>query len=233
MPNVQLRMLIVFAAMTACGGHRSQKGGDAAKAAAAPKPPAAETVRKRVTGGSGVPSGFVGYTDDAHRKLEDVKYRSLSSGWEITTGPAHIMYAVGDTMRGEFIVASTFNQMEATAKPEAFGLFIGGQDMGQPSRRYTYFMVRSNGEYAVKVREGTETRDIIAWTLPRVAARPMEEGRTRYRLAIQVRGDSVRFLRNGAPIATMKTGAVLTDGVAGIRLDDNVHVAVDRLRSTN
>jgi len=222
--------MIVLAFATACASRPAQQGGGDTKPAGAAMPPVAEN--HRATGGSGVPSGYVGRTDDARRKIGDVKYRSSGNGWEITTGPAHIMYSPGDTMKGEFTVATSFNQMDARAHPEELGIFIGGRDLDQSSQRYTSFMVRGNGEYAVKVREGSETRDIVPWTPLQPVAKQVTAGRARYRLAIQVRGDSVRFLRNGAPVAAVNVGTVPTEGIAGVRLDTDVRVTVDRLRST-
>lgn len=229
--EVKLRMMMVLASATACVSHPvQQKGGDTQPAGAASRP---VLENDRATGGSGLPSGYLGRTDNPQRSIGDAKYRNSGNRWEITTGPAHIMYSPSDTMKREFVVATTFDQMEAREHSDAFGIFVGGADLDQPSQRYTYFMVRGNGEYVAKVREGSETRDIVPWTPHQAVAKQDAEGRARYRLAIQVRGDSVRFLSNGTPVAAVRVGTVPTDGIAGLRVDQNVHVMVDRLRSTN
>lgn len=230
--DVKLMMLLVLAIATACAGRAAQRGGANAKPADAASQ-RQDKEADRPVGRSGIPSGYLGRTDDPERKIGHVRYHSAGDGWQVSTGPAHIVYSPGDTVKGEFIVASTFDQMEGRAASESFGLFVGGTDLDRPSQRYTLFIVRGTGEYLVKVREGAETRDIVPWTANRAIVRQRPAGRARYRLAIQVRGDSVRFLSNGTLVMSMKAGTVPTDGFAGLRVDQDVHVRVDRLRSTD
>src|SRR5690606_30180612 len=85
--------------------------------------------------------------------------------WEVTTGPAHIVYAAADTAAGNYTVTATVDQMEQPQHPEAFGLFIGGSNLDQlTGQTYTYFIVRHTGEYMVRVREGATTRTVAEWT---------------------------------------------------------------------
>lgn len=225
---MQLRIMFVFAALSACASRPSQPAGETKPKSEAPPPAAASD---RDSNRTGVPSGYVGRTEEEEGRIDDVRYRGIGNGWAITTGPAHIVYSPGDTMRGGFIIASTFNQKEID-HPAAFGLFMGGSELGQPSRQYTYFMVRGSGQYSVQVRDGTATREIIPWTAFQVVGTQTAEWRVRHRLAIRVRGDSVHFFHNGNPVAAVKVGTVPTDGIAGFRLDRNVRVTVERLRST-
>ena len=227
---MHLRIVLLLAAVAACSGRPAQT------ASSAPKPRSDSISKKgdndRESGSRGVPSGHLGRTEDLRSSIEDVTYHIRGNRWAITTGPAHIMYSPRDTMTGEFIVASSFDQKE-TEHPGSFGLFVGGSELDLPTRRYTYFVVRSNGDYSVQVREGSETRDIIPWTVPKVLGNPVSERRVRHRLAIRVHADSVRFLYNGAPIAAVKAGTVPTEGIAGLRLDRNIRVTVDHLRASS
>lgn len=226
---MELRTILILVVVAACSRRPAQP------AARAPKPTSdsistrSDTSRK--SSNRGVPSGYLGRTEDPQTRLDDVIYHIRGNRWAITTGPAHIMYSPRDTMSGEFIVASAFDQKEVEHSA-SFGLFVGGSDLDQPARRYTYFSMRANGEYSVHVREGDGTREIIPWTSQKPAG-PASERRVRHRLAIRVHADSVRFLYNGTPIAVVKVGSVPTDGIAGLRLDRNIRVTVDRLRASS
>jgi len=178
----------------------------------------------------GVPPGYIGRTDDDRSDIRGATYKAVDGRLEITTGPAHILYSPADTLRGAFIVATTFNQLAPSPHAEAYGLFVGGTHLDQPTRRYTYFLVRGTGEYLVRVREGGETRDVVGWTAHSSVPRTSAAGKGEYRLAVRAGDDSVRFLSNGTTVAAVARGTVPIDGIFGIRVNPNLHVTVDRLR---
>lgn len=226
---MRLATLLVVASVTACRTHAA-KGPEAS----APKPAtvkaagdSARTINRR-----GIPSGFVGTADDG-KKATGANYREHGGRWDVTTGPAHIMYSPGDTASGAFTVATTYDQLKAPENSEGFGLFIGGSDLGTPTMRYTCFVVRGTGEFLVRVRDGTETRDIVGWTASDAIIKQNAEGWGRYRIAIQTRPDSVRFLVSGRPVAAVKADAVPTRGLTGLRINRSSHVNVDHLRLSN
>ncbi|HUQ99371.1 MAG TPA: hypothetical protein VM166_07955, partial [Gemmatimonadaceae bacterium] len=132
---------------------------------------------------------------------------------------------------GTFTTASTFDQEESPPHSEAFGLFIGGTDLDTPTRRYTYYEVRGTGEFRIGVREGSESRDVVGWTASPAIAKQGAEGHVRYRLAIQVRADSVRFFVGGKPVAAVPAGSIPAKGIAGLRIDRNLKVKADFLRA--
>lgn len=45
--------------------------------------------------------------------------------------------------------------MKAPKHPEGYGLFIGGRDLEGPGQTYTYFLVRGDGKFNIKRRDGT------------------------------------------------------------------------------
>ena len=63
-----------------------------------------------------------------------------------------------------------------------------------------------------------------AWTPSSAIPKQNAQGAATYDLAVQVQGDSVRFVVNGAPVATVAKSAVPTDGIAGLRINHNLHV---------
>lgn len=174
--------------------------------------------------GTGVPSGYTAMTDDSTAKLTSIRFVPTGSNWDVTTGPAHIVYAARDTATGAYTASATFAQLEAPRHPEAYGIFVGGRDLDKPTRAYTYFVVRGSGEFLVKTRDGAKTNDVVAWKANAAVPKADSTGKATYRLAVRVGADSVRFLVNDKEVAAVKAGAVPTTGVAGLRINHNLHV---------
>jgi len=184
----------------------------------------------RATGGGGVPAGYVGMVDPARpgrtpANISGAQYTSANGRWEIRTGPAHIVYATKDTASGQYTASVQIDQLESPTHPEAFGIFVGGQNLEQPDQqRYTYFLVRGGGEVLVKVRDGAATRDVVGWRAAEGVPRADASGKAAYTLGVQVGADSVRFLVNDRPVASAPKAGLPTDGVVGVRVNHNLHV---------
>jgi hypothetical protein len=185
------------------------------------------------TGGGGVPAGYIGRTDKADAKLADASYTINGGSWEVRTGPAHILYAAKDSASGVYAATATIEQLEAPRHPEAFGIFIGGANLDRPSQRYTYFLVRGGGELMVRVRDGSQTRDVVGWKASPDVPKADANGRASYKLTAHVAPDTVHFMVNDKLVAAVPKSTVPTDGVAGLRINHNLHlrtgaVAVNR-----
>lgn len=176
--------------------------------------------------GTGVPAGYVGRTDKTTAKITDAKYTASNGQWEIRTGPAHIVYAPRDTASGTYTVSTTIEQLEAPRHPEAYGIFFGGQQLDQPAQqKYGYFEVRGTGEYLVKARNGDATTSLIEWTASDAVPKQNASGKAVYQLAVKVGTDSVHFLVNGKPVAAVSARTVPTNGIAGLRVNHNLHIS--------
>lgn len=175
-------------------------------------------------GGTGVPNGYVGRTDRPDQQLSGAKYAVSGNGWDVTTGPAHILYKASDSASGAYTVSSTIDQLAAPAHPEAYGVFVGGKNLDGPSQQYLYFLARGTGEMMARVRDGDKTRNVLAWQKHTAVPVANASGQSSYRLGIQVAGDSVRFLVNGQPTATVAAAGLPTSGIYGIRVNHNLHV---------
>ena len=206
--------LLLAAALAACSTKTSRNTDSAAH------PPADPDVAAQ---GTGIPEGYRAITDDTTAQITNARYVTKAGNWEITTGPAHIIFAPKDTARGAYTVIASFAQLEAPRHPEGYGLFIGGRDLESPNRAYTYFLVRGNGQFLVKSRAGAKTSDVIAWRADPLVEKADSTGRATYRMSIRVGADSVRFLLNGKQVAAVKAGTIATNGVVGIRVNHNLH----------
>ena len=175
-------------------------------------------------GGTGVPNGYVGRTDRADQQLSGAKYAVSGGGWDVTTGPAHILYRPGDSASGAYTVTATIDQLAAPAHPEAYGVFVGGKNLDGAGQQYLYFLARGTGEFMARVREGDKTRNLLAWQKHAAVPVANASGQGSYRLGIQVAADSVRFLVNGQRAAAVAAANLPTSGVYGLRINHNLHV---------
>jgi len=175
-------------------------------------------------GGTGVPNGYVGRTDRTDQQLSGAKYALSGGGWDVTTGPAHILYRPTDSASGSYTVTTTIEQLTAPAHPEAYGVFVGGSNLDGPRQQYLYFLARGTGEFMARVREGDKTRNVIAWQKNAAVPTANASGQGSYRLAIQVAPDSVRFLVNGQRVGGVAATGLPTSGVYGVRINHNLHV---------
>lgn len=175
-------------------------------------------------GGTGVPTGYVGRTDRPDQQLSGAKYAVSGNGWDVTTGPAHILYRPGDSAGGAYTVTTTIDQVAAPAHPEAYGVFVGGRQLDGSGQQYLYFLVRGTGEMMAKVRDGAKTRNVFAWRKSPAVPVANASGQGSYKLAIQVAADSVRFLVNGQQAAAAAAAGLPTSGVYGVRINHNLHV---------
>jgi len=221
------RILIAGAfALSAC----TADAPDAADTGVAADTGAATTMNDdpdRDAGGSGVPAGFTARTDRADAPITGAKYAaSGGSMFEVTTGPAHILFSPRDVAAGNYTAMATIEQLEKPTHPEAFGLFIGGSNLNEASQTYTYFVVRGTGEMLVKVREGDKTRDVVKWTASADVPKEDASGKATYSLAAQVTGDAVRFVVNGKQVGSVSKAGLPTEGIAGLRINHNLHLKV-------
>lgn len=211
----KLTTFMLAATLAACSTRTSREADTTAH------PPADPDVAVQ---GGGIPAGYTAITDDTTAQISNVRYVTHAGNWEITTGPAHIIFAPKDTASGVYTATASFAQMEAPRHPEGYGLFIGGRDLESPNRAYTYFLVRGNGEFLVKSRAGAKTSDVLAWRADPAVAKADSTGRATYRLSIRVGADSVRFMVDDKQVGAVKAGAIATSGVAGLRVNHNLHV---------
>lgn len=182
-----------------------------------------------INGTGKMPAGWQARLDDASAKPEAVVVKEEKHALTFTTGPAGIYYKPDKKGAGNYEVSGTFSQIKPSAHPEAYGLFIGGSDLDKDTQRYTYFLIRQDGKYLIKSRDGSATKPIVDWT----PAAPMKDAsvakagfKTSNELAIRVQGDKVSFLIGGTQVHELPRAQVTTDGVAGVRINHNLEVQV-------
>lgn len=227
--------LAALAVLAAGCAKQSEAGRTADSTSAAPA--AAADTTKGMTGmaadsdktvqGSGVPAGYAALTDHADAKITDAKYTVTGDKWEVQTGPAHIVYAAKDTGSGIYAVSATIDQLEKPRHPEAYGVFFGGQNLdNRATQKYGYFLVRGTGEYLIKMRDGDKTSPVVDWTASPNVPKEDASGKATYALKVHFAKDTAHFLVNGKLVTAIPRSKLSTEGVAGLRINHNLHVAV-------
>lgn len=211
---------VALLTLSACSKEAAKPADSAAPAAAPQADP------DRNVSGGGIPSGYMARTDRADADISGAKYTVNGNEWEVTTGPAHIIYNPSTVGNGNYTASATFEQLEKPAHPEAYGLIIGGRDLDKDTQAYTYFIVRGTGELAVKARDGGAARDVLKWTPSADVPREDASGHAKYDLAIQVTDAGLKFMVNGKQVASLAQAGLPTQGIAGIRINHNLHVKV-------
>lgn len=175
--------------------------------------------------------------DDPGASETDLEmFVEMPPGWHITTGPAAIFWDPANRGSGDFRVEMEVFLFDPGRRREAFGLFVGGRELEGPNQEYTYFLLRNGGQFIVKRREGTGAPTVRPWTdhdaVKAFADRPEGESSVRNVLAVEARGDVVRFLVNGDEVASLSRSEVPVDGVYGMRINHALNVHVSRLQIT-
>ena len=179
------------------------------------------------------PAGYVAMPDKAGADMSKAVYTASGSNWEVKTGPAHILYAAKDTASGVFAANATIEQLEKPTHPEAYGIFIGGKSLADTTQEtYTYFVVRGAGEYLVKVRNGMKTTTITDWKASPDLPKEDASGKVTFKMTVHVAPNAIHFMVGGKLIAEVPKAMNPTDGIAGLRINHNLHLMVTPLTVT-
>lgn len=177
--------------------------------------------------GADAPAGYTVVPDRAGADLSKAVYAASGTSWEVTTGPAHILFSDKDAATGSYAVSATIQQLAKPAHPEAYGLFLGGKDLADTAKRtYTYFVVRGTGEYLVKVMNGSKTTTITNWTANENIPKEDAAGKATYALKVHVAATAFHFYVNGKMVAEVPKGMNPSEGIAGLRINHNLHLMV-------
>jgi hypothetical protein len=183
----------------------------------------------RAAGTGVLPAGWTLRLDSPAADPTAASFTSMAPGWHVTTGPAAIFYRSADVATGEYVVNAVMHQTKAPAHPEAYGIFLGGLDLETPSQAYLYFLVRGDGKFMVKHRQGADLHRIVDWTDDPAIAKQDAAGTATNALTVRVDADSVRFLVNAKPVqAFPRTIMKVVDGQAGVRVNHNLDVHISR-----
>ena len=160
-----------------------------------------------------------------------LSFMTMGSGVHATTASAGaaIFWEPSSMTKGSYTISASFTQAEASNHPNAYGLFFGGSDLAGANQRYSYFVIRQDGQFLIKKRMGSETPTVVDWTGHDAINELDAEGKSTNTLAVEVGSSQVRFLVNGTEVSTQMRSAVDTDGITGLRVTHFLNVHIDNL----
>lgn len=183
---------------------------------------------KPVQGSGTLPAGWMARTDNGG-PLTNLKFEVMAPGHHVTTGPAAILYREADRADGPFHAVTKIHLFPASGHAEAFGVFLGGQNLQAPNQSYTYFLIRGDGTYAIKRRNGTNVSSVVDFTANDAIAKAKPEGSVPNELSFEVGRDSVAFMVNGKTVHTLPASQIDTKGIVGYRINHNLNLHVESL----
>jgi hypothetical protein len=193
----------------------------AAQQTAAAKPAAAPSL----------PDGWQLRLDRANANPAAIKFSPMAPGWHVTAGPSAIYWNPKTTAAGPHEVRASIVQMKPLEHLEAYGVFFGGSNLTADDQRYTYFLVRQDGKYTIKHRDGNNVHTIVDWTASPAVKVPDGQGSATNALTVRVGKDSVQFLVNDQRVNAFPRTVMASDveGQAGLRINHNLDVHVTKM----
>jgi len=182
-----------------------------------------------VQGGGTLPAGWSA-RPDGKGDVKSVKFVTMEPGYHLTLGPATILYRQTDQANGPFHTLATFNQMKKLQHSEGYGLIMGGRGLTSKDQSYTYFLVRDDGTYLIKRREGEKTSDVSkGWTAHPAVKKGDAQGKATNLLEIDAKQNSstVDFKVNGQTVHAAATKDMSTKGIVGLRANHNLDLHIE------
>lgn len=179
-------------------------------------------------GGGTLPAGWSVRADKGDASGASIT--QMGTGLHVTTGPAVILYRADKAGNGPFHTLATFTQTKPSAHPEGYGLFFGGKSLDGKDQQYTYFLIRQDGSYLIKRREGEKTTDVSkGWVTSVAVKKAGADGSATNLLEVDHKQDpsKFRFLVNGQEVYSADAKTIQADGDVGLRVNHNLDVRVE------
>jgi hypothetical protein len=182
-----------------------------------------------VQGGGVFPAGWTVRPDEGGQASQ-IKFATMAPGWHLTVGTAAIYYRAADQAKAPFTLTSKIHLFPGSGShQEAFGLFIGGEDLGGAKEEYTYFLIRGDGTFKVKQRDGDKVSDVTpGWTANPAIVQGKADGPVVNVIAVSATRDKVSFQVNGKEVWAGKVKDM--DGQVGLRVNHNLNLHIESLQ---
>jgi hypothetical protein len=184
-----------------------------------------------IQGSGKLPPGWNARFDQPGSALTQVDVRQAGTALAFRSGPAAIYWNTKDVAAGQYTVSALFEQKKSMMH-EAYGIFIGGQNLSDPTQNYLYFVIKPQaGTMIINHRSSdAKPRAIVAETASDAINKDaVGTGAATNALAIRVSKDSVHFYINGKEVRTFAKsalGGASTEGLAGLRVNHNLDIEV-------
>lgn len=166
-------------------------------------------------------------------KSSDIYFVNMTPGWHITSGPAGIYYHPSNTASGEYEVSSVLHLFDPGERNrEAYGIFVGGNNLDNDNQSYLYFLIRNTGEFLIKKRMGSDTEVIQNWTSDKsinIYKNEQEDSSAQNTLNISVTDSNITFHINDSKVASVPADNYPTGGLYGLRVNHSINLHISDL----
>jgi hypothetical protein len=180
-----------------------------------------------------LPAGWKVRTDDPAQSVAAVQFEDMAPGWHLTTGDAHaILWHPDSIARGSYRIEVQTFLFDPGTRREGFGFFFGGSGLEGDAQRYSYFLIRQDGRFTVKRRNGAEAPTVKPWAEHAAIRKWADRGEhpnVGNVLAIDAGPETVVFSVNGTEVDRVPRAQLDVDGIVGLRVSHAVNVHVARI----
>jgi hypothetical protein len=177
----------------------------------------------------GLPSGWTA-RPDAGGTTDSIKFAVMEPGYHLTLGPATILYRKQDRVSAPFHAIAKFHQMKKLEHPEGYGLFFGGKGLDGSGQSYTYFLVRADGKFNVKRRNGEKLDQYTkGWVAHPAVKKADVKGNATNVIEIDAKKDpkTVSFKVNGTQVHSVPAQKMDLNGIVGIRANHYLDLHIE------
>jgi hypothetical protein len=146
----------------------------------------------------------------------------------ITTGPHVVAWdPAAAPLAPPYTLRATLHKRTGRLH-EGIGLIFGGSGLegAESTQAYSYFLVRGDGSFLIKRRQGAETPIVRDWTPHPVIRRDADGSGRPNDLEVAVADSVVTFRINGTEVARVPASELSVRGAAGVRAAHDVELEV-------
>lgn len=164
---------------------------------------------------------------DAHGGKDTLSFVQMTPGFHVTTGPGVILWHPDSSATGSFAIDGGIFLFPTSGRDEeGYGIFVGGHQLDGPEPRYTYFLLRNDGKFLIKQRNGAHMTVLKEWTASPAIKLQKGTDAMQNNFRIVAGPQTVAFSVNGTEVASLPRAQVSPDGVYGLRFNHAVNAHV-------
>jgi hypothetical protein len=159
---------------------------------------------------------------------DDVLLRDEAGELVIITGPHAVLWMPDAAPLEPPYTLRAVLQKRVGRIHEGFGVVFGGESLDAPEEQqlYSYFLIRGDGSFLIRRREGAALLILRGWTTNRAIRRDRDGVGQPNELRVEVGVETTIFRVNGTELAQLPTADLQVVGVPGLRVAHNIELVV-------
>jgi hypothetical protein len=146
----------------------------------------------------------------------------------VVTGPHTVVWRLDEApLQPPYRVRAVLHKQRGRIH-EGYGIIFGGAVLDAPEEQqaYSYFLIRGDGSFLIRRREGPDLPILRPWTSNAAIARDTDQGGQPNELEVEVGRQTTVFRVNGAEVARLPSTELRVGGVPGLRVAHDVQLEI-------